>query len=51
MGTVIGAYSEYRKFNLIGSGGFGNVYQYKDQMAVKEEFKVHTHFAPTVYMH
>ena len=26
--------------NMIGSGGFGNVYKYTDQMAVKEEFKV-----------
>ena len=26
---------------MIGSGGFGNVYQYRDEMAVKDEFKVH----------
>ena len=40
VGTVIDTYSGYRDVNLIGSGGFGNVYQYKDHMAVKEEFKV-----------
>lgn len=41
MGTVIKAYHGYRNVNLIGSGGFGRVYKYTDQVAVKEEFKVH----------
>ena len=26
---------------MIGCGGFGKVYKYSDQVAVKEEFKVH----------
>ena len=41
MGTVIDTYYGYRDVNMIGQGGFGNVYQYRDKMAVKEEFKVH----------
>ena len=40
MGTVIDTYSGYKDVTLIGSGGFGNVYRYKDHTAVKEEFKV-----------
>ena len=41
MGTVIDTYIGYRNVNFtIGSGGFGNVYEFTDKRAVKEEFKV-----------
>ena len=41
MGTVIDTYIGYKNVNLnIGSGGFGNVYEFSDKRAVKEEFKV-----------
>ena len=41
MGTAVDTYFGYKnvKFN-IGSGGFGNVYEFSDKSAVKEEFKV-----------
>ena len=51
MGTVIDTYSGYRDVNSIGSGGFGNVYQYKDQTAVKEEFKVLMLYMLLYYVH
>ena len=38
--TVIKTYSGYRNVKWIDRGTFGNVYQYSDQTAVKEEFKV-----------
>ena len=43
MGTVVNTYLGYRNINLkmIGSGGFGKVYEFPNQRAVKEEFKVH----------
>ena len=43
VGTVVNTYLGYRNINLkmIGSGGFGKVYEFPDQRAVKEEFKVH----------
>ena len=40
MGTVVKTYAGYKNVKLIDSGGFGNVYQYSNQRAVKEEFKV-----------
>ena len=42
VGTVVDTYRGYRNINLnlIGSGGFGKVYEFSDQRAVKEEFKV-----------
>ena len=40
MGTVVKTYAGYNNVKLIDSGGFGNVYKYSNQRAVKEEFKV-----------
>ena len=40
MGTVVETYAKYKDVELIDSGGFGKVYKYSDQRAVKEEFKV-----------
>ena len=40
VGTVVQTYFGYRNVTMIGSGGFGNVYKFSDQTAVKEEFKV-----------
>ena len=41
VGTVIDTYFGYKNVTLnIGSGGFGNVYEFSDKRAVKEEFKV-----------
>ena len=42
MGTVVETYLGYREMNLkmIGSGGFGKVFEFPDGKAVKEEFKV-----------
>ena len=40
MGTVVETYAGYKNVKLIDSGGFGKVYKYTNQKAVKEEFKV-----------
>ena len=40
MGTVVDTYFRYTDANNVASGGFGNVYKFPSQMAVKEEFKV-----------
>lgn len=40
VGTVIETYAGYRNKKLIGSGGFGKVYKFTDEVAVKEEFEV-----------
>ena len=40
VGTIRKTYFGYRSVNLIGHGGFGNIYKYSDQIAIKEEHKV-----------
>lgn len=40
MGTVVETYAGYNAVKPIDSGGFGKVYKYTNQKAVKEEFKV-----------
>ena len=49
VGTVIKNYSGYRNVKVIDSGGFGNVYQYSDKTAVKEEFKVCLYLCIIIY--
>lgn len=39
VGTVVDTYFRYTDANNVASGGFGNVYKFPSQMAVKEEFK------------
>ena len=53
MGTVVSTYLGYRNINLkmIGSGGFGKVYEFPNQRAVKEEFKVHTRILCLLHVH
>ena len=40
MGKVCEEYSDYEKSKSIGSGGFGEVYRYTEELAIKQEFKV-----------
>ena len=40
MGKICKDYSGYENNKPIGSGGFGKVYQYTKEFAIKKEYKV-----------